>query len=98
MKKTLLACIMIMLMRASACGNVETTSYPNASSELTPETEESFIPENKSDCIVDRISLDRETEEYLYGTWKVEKLLGFANSYNEAAEYPTGQNLLEIEL
>jgi len=98
MKKILLVCIMIMMMLASACGNVETTSNPNTSSEPTPETEESFIPENTSDCNVDRISLDSETEKYFYGTWKVEKLLGFANSYNDASEYPTGQKFIGDEI
>ncbi|MFM9276758.1 hypothetical protein ACI1P2_01840, partial [Paenibacillus sp. p-8] len=81
MKKILLVCIMIMLMLASACGNVETTSNPNTSSEPTPETDESFIPKNTSDCLnAEILNLDSETEKYFYGTWKVEKLLGFANS------------------
>ncbi|CAM3047374.1 hypothetical protein HP548_30925 [Paenibacillus taichungensis] len=95
MKKTILACMMIMLMLASACGNVEKTSNPNTSSELKPETQEAIIQKNTSDyCTVDRISLDSETEKYFYGTWKVEKLLGFANSYNDASEYPIGQKFI----
>ncbi|WP_249899993.1 hypothetical protein [Paenibacillus sp. PK3_47] len=72
-----------MLMLASAGKNVD------------PQMEESMIPKNTSDyCSVDRISLDSETEKYFYGTWKVEKHLGFANSYNDASEYPTGQNFI----
>ncbi|SLK12849.1 MULTISPECIES: hypothetical protein [unclassified Paenibacillus] len=95
MKKTILACMMIMLMLASACGNVEKTSNPNTSSEPKPETPEAIIQKNISDyCTVDRISLDSETGKYFYGTWKVEKLLGFANSYNDASEYPTGQKFI----
>ncbi|SEB10362.1 hypothetical protein [Paenibacillus sp. 276b] len=95
MKKTILACMMIMLMLASPCGNVEKTSNPNTSSEPKPETQEAIIQKNTSDyCTVDRISLDSETEKYFYGTWKVEKLLGFANSYNDASEYPTGQKFI----
>lgn len=95
MKKTILACMMIMLMLASACGNVEKTSNPNTSSEPKPETQEAIIQKNTSDyCTVDRISLDSEIEKYFYGTWNVEKLLGFANSYNDASEYPTGQKFI----
>ncbi|WP_063564017.1 hypothetical protein [Paenibacillus sp. O199] len=95
MKKTILACMMIMLMLASACENVEKTSNPSTSSELKPETQEAIIQKNTSDyCTVDRISLDSETDKYFYGTWKVEKLLGFANSYNDASEYPTGQKFI----
>ena len=95
MKKILLVCIMIMLMLASACGSVEMTSNPNTSSE----TDESIIPKNTSDCLnVERINLDSETEKYFYGTWKVEKLLGFANSYNDASEYPTGQKFIGDEI
>lgn len=95
MKKTILACMMIMLMLVSACENVEKTSNPNTSSEPKPETPEAIIQKNTSDyCTVDRISLDSETEKYFYGTWKVEKLLGFSNSYNDASEYPTGQKFI----
>ncbi|MGM0715283.1 hypothetical protein ACWKW1_14945 [Brevibacillus parabrevis] len=99
MKKILLVCIMIMLMLTSACGNVEMTSNPNTSSEPEPEKDESIIPENTSEyCTVERINLDSETEKYFYGTWKVEKLLGFANSWNDASEYPTGQKFIGDEL
>ncbi|WP_025692413.1 hypothetical protein [Paenibacillus zanthoxyli] len=99
MKKTILACMMIMLMLASACGNVEMTSNPNISSEPKPATDESIIPKNTSEsCLVNRINLDSETEKYFYGTWKVEKLLGFANSYNDASEYPTGQKFIGDEI
>lgn len=99
MKKILLVCIMIMLMLASACGNVDMTSNPNTSSEPKPEMDEPIIPKNTSEhCTVDRINLDSETEKYFYGTWKVEKLLGFANSYNDASEYPTGQKFIGDEI
>lgn len=50
--------------------------------------------DRSGDCTVDRISLDSETAQNFYGTWKVEKLLGFANSYNDASEYPTGQKII----
>jgi len=74
------------------------TSQTNTPSEPAPETEESIIPKNTSEyCFVDRINLDSETEMSFYGTWKVEKLLGFANSYNDASEYPTGQKIIGDE-
>lgn len=44
------------------------------------------------------MALDSETENFFYGTWKVEKLLGFANSYNDASEYPTGQKIIDDEI
>ena len=99
MKKILLVCIMIMSMLTSACGNVEMTSNPPTSSEPKPETDESIIPKNTSDCFnAENINLDSETEKYFYGVWKVEKLLGFANSWNDASEYPTGQKFIGDEL
>ncbi|MFE4712451.1 hypothetical protein ACFRAM_16385 [Paenibacillus sp. NPDC056722] len=99
MKKILGVCIMIMLILASACGNVEMTSNPNTSSELKPATDESIIPKNTSEyCDIESINLDSETEKYFYGTWKVEKHLGFANSYNDASEYPTGQKFIGDEI
>ncbi|UJF32558.1 hypothetical protein [Paenibacillus hexagrammi] len=97
MKKILLVCIIIMLLLASACGNVEITSNPNTSSEPKPGTDESIIKPSDY-CSVESINLDSETEKYFYGTWKVEKLLGFANSYNDASEYPTGQKFIGDEL
>ncbi|MHA0857248.1 hypothetical protein [Paenibacillus sp. CMAA1364] len=99
MKKILLVCIMIMLMLTTACGDVEMTSNPNTSSEPKPETDKSIIPKNTSEyCTVERIKLDSETEKYFYGTWKVEKLLGFSNSYNDASEHPTGQKFIGDEI
>ncbi|RAI94372.1 hypothetical protein DET54_108172 [Paenibacillus pabuli] len=97
MKKTLLACMMIMLMLASACGKVETTSSSNTSSE--PKPEESTSPASTSEyCSQGRVKLDSETEKFIYGTWKVKKHLGFANSYNDASEYPTGQKFIGDEI
>ncbi|QLG37757.1 MULTISPECIES: hypothetical protein [unclassified Paenibacillus] len=99
MKKTLLACMMIMLMLASACGKVETTSSSNASSEPKPEAKESTSPASTSEyCSQGRVKLDSETEKFIYGTWKVKKHLGFANSYNDASEYPTGQKFIGDEI
>ncbi|MEK4464115.1 hypothetical protein MHB56_18055 [Paenibacillus sp. FSL H8-0315] len=42
--------------------------------------------------------MDSETEKFFYGIWKVENLLGFANSYNDASEYLTGQNVIGDEI
>ncbi|MFS0859959.1 hypothetical protein [Paenibacillus taichungensis] len=99
MKKTLLACMMIMLMLASACGKVETTSSSNTSSEPKPEAKESTSPASTSEyCSQGRVKMDSETEKFIYGTWKVKKHLGFANSYNDASEYPTGQKFIGDEI
>jgi len=53
---------------------------------------------NPTELFVGRMALDSETEKFFYGTWKVEKLLGFANSYNDASEYPTGQKIIDDEI
>ncbi|WP_283607781.1 hypothetical protein [Faecalispora anaeroviscerum] len=53
---------------------------------------------NSTEPFVGRMALDSETEKFFYGTWKVEKLLGFANSYNDASEYPTGQKIIDDEI
>ncbi|QRG69626.1 hypothetical protein [Brevibacillus choshinensis] len=99
MKKIVLVCLMMMLMLVSACGNVEMTPNPNTSSDPKPATDESIIPKNTSEyCDSESKNLDSETEKTFYGTWKVEKLLGFANSYNDASEYPTGQKFIGDEI
>ncbi|MGZ0051633.1 hypothetical protein [Brevibacillus gelatini] len=100
MKKVLLVCMMFLLMLTSACGNMETTQNPITSHEPETETDETIIPpENRSRCFnAETINLDSETEKFFYGTWKVEKHLGFANSWNDASEYPTGQKFIGDEL
>ncbi len=55
-------------------------------------------PTNSTELFAGRMALDSETEKIFYGTWKVEKLLGFANSYNDASEYPTGQKIIDDEI
>jgi hypothetical protein len=99
MKKGLFVCITIMLMLSSACENVETASTTiTSTSEHESETDESILPKNTAVYCDDVFSnLDSETEKSFYGTWKVEKLLGFANSYNDASEYPTGQKIIGDE-
>ena len=69
-------------------------SQTTTSSDSKPETDESIIPNNTSKPFIGRMNLDSATEKSFYGTWKVEKLLGFANSYNDASEYPTGQKVI----
>ncbi|WP_340673213.1 hypothetical protein [Brevibacillus agri] len=93
MKKILLVCMMLLLMLTAACENVETTPNQIASSE--PEPDEAIIPTNTSEhCLIDRIKLDSETEKFFYGTWKVEKHLGFANSWMMLRNIQQGKNLL----
>lgn len=70
------------------------TSQTDISSKPETETNNSIIPSNTSEPLIEQMNLDSETEIFLYGTWQVEKLLGFANSYNDASEYPTGQKVI----
>ncbi len=59
---------------------------------------DSAAPDHSSEYCAGTMEWDRETAEFFYGTWKVERLLGFANSYNDASEYPTGQQVIGDEL
>ncbi|MEC1722104.1 hypothetical protein [Schinkia azotoformans] len=38
--------------------------------------------------------LDKISEQFLFGTWKIDKLLGFNYIYNDASEYPKGQKVI----
>jgi hypothetical protein len=58
----------------------------------------SAAQEHSPEYCAGRMEWDQETAEFFYGTWKVDKLLGFANSYNDASEYPTGQQVIGDEL
>ena len=73
-------------------------SQTKLSNQSKPEENNSFIPANTSEPFIGHIDLDSETEKFLYGTWKVEKLLGFGNSWNDASEYPTGQKIIGDEI
>ena len=70
------------------------TSQTDISNEPETETNNSIIPIDTSEPLIGQIDLDSETEIFLYGTWQVEKLLGFANSYNDASEHPNGQKVI----
>lgn len=101
----LLIVILFNLTGLVGCINKNATVSPDidisqttTSSNSTPETDKSIIPNNKSKPFVGRMNLDSETEKFFYGTWKVEKLLGFANSYNDASEYPKGQKIIGDEI
>jgi hypothetical protein len=59
---------------------------------------DSITPNNSSEYCTGSTEWNRETADFFYGTWKVDKLLGFANSYNDASEYPTGQRVIGDEL
>jgi hypothetical protein len=68
------------------------------SSIATATDDGNIIPSHISEPFVGRMDLNSETEKFFYGTWKVEKLLGFSNSYNDASEYPTGQQVIGDEI
>ncbi|QDH21457.1 hypothetical protein [Saccharibacillus brassicae] len=99
MRKILLACVMVVSILTTACEHTETTSTPSTSPAAKSDTKE--VPastETSEDVDPKIITLDSATEKYFYGTWKVEKLLGFANSYNDASKYPTGQKFIGDQL
>lgn len=96
MKKGLMFCITIMLMLSSAC-NTSNNSVENVTVSKGAETSQTNTTSEHEYCDGVWTNLDSETEKLFYGTWKVEKLLGFANSYNDASEYPTGQKMIGDE-
>lgn len=64
----------------------------------TSKEEENIAPSNTSEPFVGAKELDYDTEQFFYGTWKVKTLLGFADSYNDASEYPAGQKVIGDEI
>lgn len=96
------AAICIVSACLAGCSNDSTKNQPaiespmdtSASTSEDAMEEESDIPNNTSEPFIGRKDLDPETEKFFYGTWSVEKLLGFADHYNDASEYPTGQKII----
>ncbi|MGO4530072.1 hypothetical protein AB4Z30_13410 [Paenibacillus sp. 2TAF8] len=97
LKKELGLLMLLSVILLSGCGLDKPITVKQGTGDL-PSKQVTTQPEQNTDrsgdCTVDRISLDSETAKNFYGTWKVEKLLGFANSYNDASEYPTGQKFI----
>lgn len=73
--------------------NVNSNTFPEEDEE-----DDNILPTNTSEPFLEKLDLDKETEKFIYGTWKVEKLLGFAESWNDASEYPTGQKIIDNEI
>jgi hypothetical protein len=102
LKKELGLLMLLSVILLSGCGLDKPITVKQGTGDL-PSKQVTTQPEQNTDrsgdCTVDRISLDSETAKNFYGTWKVEKLLGFANSYNDASEYPKdSKNTRNIKL
>ncbi|WP_207715612.1 hypothetical protein [Lacrimispora defluvii] len=80
------------------CSNVSVLKNQDNSTTVNTVEEQDSTSANPAELFVGRMALDSETEKFFYGTWKVEKLLGFADSYNDASEYPTGQKIIDDEI
>lgn len=93
----LVGCSNVSVLKNQVDGTIKNTSTIEPSIDEAKE-DDNIIPSNTSEPFVGSMDLDSETEKFFYGTWKVEKLLGFANSYNDASEYPTGQQVIGDEI
>lgn len=86
-------------MAGSGAANNSIVESSSVSARNEPESElESGAPWDMTEPFIGRKEIDSETEQFILGTWKVEKLLGFANSYNDASEYPNGQKIIGDEI
>lgn len=105
MREKVIVHLLIFLMSASLVGCSKESSMNNQDNNnskmeqiIETSKEEDIAPNNTSESFVGAKELDGETEQFFYGTWKVEKLLGFADSYNDASEYPAGQKVIGDEI
>ncbi|WP_349670968.1 hypothetical protein [Lacrimispora sp.] len=97
----LIGCSNVSVLKNQDNGTtINTVEEPDSSPTTDEEVKEddNTNPTNPTELFVGRMALDSETEKFFYGTWRVEKLLGFANSYNDASEYPTGQKIIDDEI
>ncbi|PRA03742.1 MULTISPECIES: hypothetical protein [unclassified Paenibacillus] len=97
MKKEIGVLMLSCIVFLSGCGGSGNPASVMQGSGESP-SKQVTTQQNNEYCSLERTSLDSETEKYFYGTWNVEKLLGFANSYNDASEYPTGQKFIGDEI
>jgi hypothetical protein len=93
---SLVGCNNVSVSKNEDDKNLMNTPTIESSNDVTKE--DNIIPGNTSEPFIGSMDLDSETEKFFYGTWKVEKLLGFSDSYNDASEYPTGQKVIGDEI
>jgi len=65
---------------------------PDATTEPEPDTDDEEMIRTYGKWVNEEI--DEDTAAFLYGAWVVKALLGFSDHYNDASEYPTGQNII----
>lgn len=94
--------ISVLCFSMTGCGTVSTSEEQATSLEepiVTEDTkEEDFIVASEREPAFGPFPLSADTEKFLYGKWKVKKLLGFCNSWNDASEYPNGQDIIGDEI
>ncbi|MCL2336931.1 MAG: hypothetical protein FWC60_05880 [Firmicutes bacterium] len=58
-----------------------------------------IIKSNRNPVIYGEFPLNKKDEQFLFGTWKVDKLLGFTYiREDDKTEYPTGQKIIGDEI
>lgn len=82
----------IICFSLTGCGNV----WKQADSQQVA-SEEPLL-EATLESEIGKFSLSEDTEKFLFGKWKVKKLLGFYESWNDASEYLNGQDIIGNEL
>ena len=89
----------ILCLSLSGCGSVSQSDNQQVVSEEPIATEE--IIDNGEESNLDaelepeigEFSLSDDTKKFVFGKWRVKKLLGFYRSWNDASEYPNGDLL-----
>lgn len=105
MREKVIVYLLMFLLLASLVGcskesalNKQDNQATKIEQTIETSKEENIAPSNTSEPFVGAKKLDHDIEQFFYGTWKVEKLLGFADSYNDASEYPAGQKVIGDEI
>lgn len=99
MKKILLVIIILGVLSFS-CQLDKKFKSSTSQSSVTKTSEVDKITNNHKDfegaTLISSLKspLDKVLEQFLFGTWKIEKLLGFNYIYNDASEYPKGQKII----
>ena len=94
--------ISVLCFSMTGCGTVSTSEEQATALEEPIVTEDmnedDFIVESEREPVFEPFPLSVDTEKFLFGKWKVKKLLGFYNSWNDASEYPNGQDIIGDEI
>ena len=80
------------------CENLSVSENQQRDIENVMDTENIIEKDDESEPRIGEFPLSESTKKFLFGKWKVKRIFGFYESWNDESEYPKGQDIIGDEL